>query len=452
MCLKNMPAVLVENINTGEIIMDRRCEWHGRFRVPVWRGRIDFDKWTYSAEKIGKDKGIRCPAGCGLCEEHRRDTCCVLLEVTERCNLHCRFCFADAGKELEDPYTEKVKGWIRDLSVKCRGPLLQFSGGEPTLRDDLPALASYAKEAGCEYVQINTNGIRLAEDEAYVKALAESGVDFVFLQFDGTEDSIYRQLRGKDLFDIKQRAIENCGKCGLGVTLVPTIVRGVNEKNIGDMIRFAVSCSPVVRGVHFQPVSWMGRIPRKPENIDHFTLDELLKEVCQQTGIPEDSFIPSRCDHPLCGFHGSFLFKEEGSLLPLAPFQDNKNGWTNAVQNRRYVGCHWKASGEKGGRDGGELDFSAKPDMQEEERVPGKKGKKKYVPLKIEHRMDEMDFGTFLKRMKEDSFTLTSMVFQDASNLNVERLMRCSLHVYDNETGKIIPFCAKYLTTESLGE
>ncbi|MEG3070279.1 MAG: hypothetical protein RQM92_05060 [Candidatus Syntrophopropionicum ammoniitolerans] len=113
------------------------------------------------------------------------------------------------------------------------------------MRDDLPQIVAAAKEAGCRYVQLNTNGVRLGEDLGYVQQLAEAGLSFVFMQFDGyTNDEIYRALRGRDLLEIKQKAIENCGRYNLGVTLVPTIVPQINTQDIGNILRFAVSQPP----------------------------------------------------------------------------------------------------------------------------------------------------------------------------------------------------------------
>ena len=164
------------------------------------------------------------------------------------------------------------------------GDTLQLSGGEPTVRDDLPEIVAYAKQVGCKYVQLNSNGLRLAEDEAFVKRLADAGLSFVFMQFDGVDDAVYEKLRRRPMLEVKKRAIEQCGRYGIGVTLVPVLVPGVNTEQIGDIIRFAIQRSPYVRGVHFQPVSYFGRIPELPADDDRYTLDELLEAVVSQSG------------------------------------------------------------------------------------------------------------------------------------------------------------------------
>ena len=410
-CLKNLPAELIREPD-GRILLEKGCPRHGLFRVPVWQGKLDFEHWILGSDPLGDGCGQKCPERCGICPEHEIGTCCALLEVTKRCNLHCRFCFADGGSAEEDPPLDEMKTAIREIVRQCGEPLLQLSGGEPTLRDDLPELVRYAKEAGCSYVQVNTNGIRLAREPDYTRRLQEAGLDIVFLQFDGTRDEIFRTLRGTELLQTKLEAIRICSELRIGVTLVPTVVRGVNDENLGELIGLARSLVPGVRGIHFQPVSWFGRYPNIPGEEDRYTLDQLMADISDQAGIPVESFMPSRCDHPLCGFHASFLISPSGGLKPLSSITHSAHSRGCAKDNREYVARHWRRP------------------------APEPEPKGSFA--------DEMDFDTFLYQLRHGSLTLSAMAFQDAMNLNIERLHRCSLHVYDE--GKIKPFCAKYLS------
>lgn len=303
-CLKRIPAKREER--DGQIYLVKTCPEHGTFSSVIWRNKRKFADWRGERPAVGENENLNCPAGCGLCAEHRRATCCTLLEITARCNMNCTFCFAEPDG-AQDPSLDTVKRWINDLTEPGK-TLLQLSGGEPTVRDDLPEIVAYAKQVGCKYVQLNSNGLRLAEDEAFVKRLADAGLSFVFMQFDGVDDAVYEKLRRRPMLEVKKRAIEQCGRYGIGVTLVPVIVPGVNTEQIGDIIRFAIQRSPYVRGVHFQPVSYFGRIPELPADDDRYTLDELLEAVVSQSGglIKEEQIAPSCCDHPMCGFHGGF--------------------------------------------------------------------------------------------------------------------------------------------------
>ncbi len=410
-CLRNLPAALQREAD-GRIYLEKSCPDHGAWRSLVWSGRIDFDQWLLGTPPLPAGAGLGCPANCGLCPEHEIGSCCVLLEVTERCNLRCRFCFARGGEGAEEPRLEVLKDAVRDIVRQCGSPLLQLSGGEPTLRDDLPELIRFAKETGCGCVQLNTNGIRLAKEPDYAKKLAEAGLDIVFLQFDGTRDAIYEALRGAPLLETKLEAIRVCGALRLGVTLVPTVVKGVNEDDLGEIVRLAVRLVPAVRGIHFQPVSYFGRYPKLPGDEDRCTLDQLMADISDQTGIPLESFMPSRCDHPLCGFHASFLIEPNGGLRPLSSITHSSRSRGCARDNREYVARHWRRAPEE--------------------------------PLPEGYGQAESDFDSFLYRLRHESLTLSAMAFQDALNLNLERLHRCSLHVYDS--GKIKPFCARYLT------
>lgn len=409
-CLKNIAAQLIQKPD-GKIFLHKICPEHGEFSVLVWNGVMDFQHWIQYTDPLAGDMGSQCPGNCGICSEHEIGSCCVLLEVTKRCNLHCKFCFADGGVGV-DSDLEEMKEAIRDIVRQCGQPLLQLSGGEPTLRDDLPELVRFAKEAGCSYVQVNTNGIRIAEDPDYAKQLADAGLDIVFLQFDGMREDIYKVLRGKPLLQTKIQAIRVCSELGLGVTLVPTVVRGVNDDNLGELIAFAREMVPAVRGIHFQPVSYFGRYTDAAKADERYTLDQLMADISDQAGISTESFMPSRCDHPLCGFHANFLLNPSGGLRALSSITHSAKSRGCAKDNREYVARNWK-------------------------RYPAE-------PKPEGNFSDEMDFDTFLYQMRHGSLTLSAMAFQDAMNLNIERLHRCSLHVYNS--GKVKPFCANYLT------
>ena len=197
------------------------------------------------------------------------------------------------------------------------------------------------------------------------------------------------------------------------MTLVPTVVRGVNDDNLGELVAFAAAQVPAVRGIHFQPVSYFGRYPDMPGGEERYTLDQLMADISAQAGIDVESFMPSRCDHPLCGFHASYLVEPNGRLRSLSSITHSSHSRGCAKDNREYVARHWIRAPEE--------------------------------PAPQINYSEEMDFDTFLYRLRHGSLTLSAMAFQDAMNLNIERLHRCSLHVYDR--GMVKPFCAKYLTT-----
>jgi uncharacterized radical SAM superfamily Fe-S cluster-containing enzyme len=414
-CLRQVPA---ERVRIGrEVHLRKVCPDHGRFQAVLWRGLVDLDAWLGDVEAQPLADAPGCPGACGLCPDHLQGTCCVILEVTGRCDLGCRYCFAGSGPGPADPGLAQVKAWLARLAVPGQ-TLVQLSGGEPTLRDDLPEIAAAAREAGCRYVQLNSNGLRLAADPGYARALAEAGVSFVFMQFDGTRDAIHERLRGRPLLAAKLRAVEHCAAANLGVTLVPTLVPGLNTDDVGALVRLAVGLAPAVRGVHFQPATQSGRIPGPPGDAARFTLDQLVAALEEQTDglVLSEHLRPSRCDHPLCGFHGDFLVNRGGRLVPLGPARKAGQGPccgpATPAQNRAFVARRWQRP------------------------LPGAAGACCGDDLQ--------DMGVFLDRVRSHGFTLTAMAFQDAGNLDLERLRRCSLHVFQD--GRLVPFCARYLT------
>jgi uncharacterized radical SAM superfamily Fe-S cluster-containing enzyme len=378
---------------------------------------MDWDDWTRNAE-CSDDWNENCPDACGLCSSHLRGTCCVLFEVTSRCDIgECAYCFAGSSRSGRDPSLAELTDQMKSF-VKPGETFIQLSGGEPSIRDDLPDVVRAASSLGCAYVQLNTNGLRLARDEKFTSDLADAGLSFVFMQFDGIDDSVYRRLRGRDMFEIKTRAIENCAKYKIGVTLVPTLVRGVNTGAIGDIVRFAVSLSPAVRGVHFQPVCFMGRHLDGDRSMERFTLDELVSELRSQTHelIGGASILPSACDHPLCGFHCDFVTLEDGSLYPVSGGSGERDtpccgSGDKAGKNREFIGRRWKIREDECSSSCGDIG----------------------------------DLDYFASRSKSHAFTLTAMAFQDSWNIDLERLRSCSLHVFND--GRIVPFCANYLTS-----
>jgi uncharacterized radical SAM superfamily Fe-S cluster-containing enzyme len=432
-CRKRVPARHI--LRDNRVYLSRVCPRHGEQSSVIWKNRVDMSLWRGAAPAIAPGENANCPDACGLCASHRQETCCVLLEVTRRCNLTCQFCFENSRPE-PDPPLQTVRDWISDL-VRPGQTLLQLSGGEPCMRDDLGAIIAHAREAGCRYVQLNTNGIRLAEDRGFARELAAAGLSFVFMQFDGTDDAIYRTLRGRDLFALKERAIEHCAAHSIGVVLVPTLVPGVNTTEIGAILRYGIAQSPAVRGVHYQPAAFLGRIPHEPRDGDRFTLDELLAELILQSNgaLSPDAIRPSQCDHPLCGFHGDFVVGSDGTLRPLSTAAGGGAGKETAhtaEMSRRFVARRWQRLSPAGSQTGVAGITALRPVKEAEPCCSS---------ASAIHSGATME--GFLEQVRASGFTVTAMAFQDAWNIDLERLRQCSLHVYRD--GKFIPFCSYYL-------
>ena len=446
-CLKRVDAAVVAVADT--VFLEKSCASHGSWQVPLWRGGPAYQDWrrpkapshpklTYAEVKDG------CPYDCGLCADHRQHPCSVLLEITQRCTLGCPVCFADVGaagaKKSQDPDLAAIGVWY-DRALAAAGPCnIQLSGGEPTLRDDLPEIIALGVAKGFSFIQLNSNGLRLASEAGYAETLAGAGLSTVFLQFDGTLDRIHRALRGRDLVKEKAAAIKRCGEAGLGVVLVPTLVPGVNTDNIGAIIRFALTQLPLVRGVHFQPISHFGRYTQVAASRERFTLPEVMRAIEEQTDglMKVNDFTPPGGENERCSFHGSFFQLPDGRLRRTSPSFES---CCSAKDGEQEVSssCCGTQDGQKGLlRTIGSVarQWAAPPvgGAPEAKKISGTDG--------------AMDLDAFLERATNYSLSVSCMVFQDAWNLDMERLRDCCISVMSPE-GRLIPFCAYNLTSET---
>jgi len=348
----------------------------------------------------------------------------VVMEVTGRCNLRCPICFAGANeRHTPEPDLDVIRGMYETL-LDSVGPYpVQLSGGEPTLRDNLPQIVALGKDMGFDHIQVNTNGLRIAEDIDYLHKLKDNGATLVYLQFDGVTDDVNRYLRGKGLLAFKVKAIENCSKVKIGVILVPTLIPRINDQQIGDIIRFAKRWIPIVKGVHFQPIGYFGRYPRLPNNEDRITIPEVIKAIQDQTQgeIKAENFVPPGCEHPHCSFSGFFVLMEDGKLLPTTRFlltekTVHPNPEDAAEQARQFIQRRWRLTEED----------IEKPRASCECK-PG-------------------SWLEFYERARRDYLCVSGMAFQDAWNIDLERLKRCCIHIIV-PPGRVVPLCAYYVTS-----
>jgi len=441
-CLERIKATRL--LQGDEVFLVKECGDHGSFRTVIWRGEPSMAEWRRPKPPVHPDlcygtveKG--CPFDCGLCEAHEQLPCSVLLEVTDRCNLNCAVCFADSGREEgEDPSLEKIS-LLLQRAMAAAGPCnLQLSGGEPTLRDDIPEIVELARRIGYSFIQLNTNGLRLALDKECVRRLQTAGLSSVFLQFDGVDDEIYRSLRGRALLNQKLKAVKNCGETGLGVVLVPTLARGVNTDSIGAMVRQALQLAPTVRGIHFQPISYFGRFPEKWGDEGRFTLPELMRCLEEQTEglIKVSDFSPPGCEHAHCSTHATYMHSAEGGLRLIGAAEGDSccstdTGTGGVRRTVETVSRRWRL-----------------PSAPSSNRLPLLKEASccsggSMDSTRVE---DPLDLDVFLREVGTRSFTISAMAFQDADNLDLERLIGCCISVISPD-GLLVPFCAYNLTS-----
>jgi len=307
-CIQVIDARLFEE--NGAVYMEKTCAEHGYFRDTIYsdaRLYLKMEQFEFGDERGLENpqfpEGTKCPDDCGMCSLHSSHTVLSNVDLTNRCNLTCPVCFANANVQgyLYEPSFEQVRGMLKTLRDQRPTPnrVVQFSGGEPTLYPRFHDVLRLATEMGFTHIQCATNGILFADPE-FAQQCRAAGLHTLYLQFDGVTDDVYLRTRGQRLLETKLAAIENCRQAGLKIVFVPTIVKGVNNQQIGDMIRLAIDNIECVSGFSFQPVCFTGRINRRELAEKRYTQSDLAHDVADQTGLTDkyDDWFPLSCTSP----------------------------------------------------------------------------------------------------------------------------------------------------------
>ncbi len=302
-CLRLVPAKIVFEDN--DVFFLKRCAEHGAQKT-----RIASDVAYYKSCKDWLKPGDRplvhqsrtehgCPYDCGLCPDHEQHSCLALIEVNDVCNLTCPVCFAGSSPAHTNQRTLAEIEFMLDTLVESeREPdLVQISGGEPTIHPQIMDILRLAKSKPIRHIMINTNGIRIARDKEFVKQLAELRPGFeVYLQFDSMRRSALENLRGADLRRIREQALANLEEAGISTTLVCVIKKGVNDDEIGEIVRHALTYC-CVRGITFQPIQDAGRNEGFDKNTDRMLLTDIRREIGLHSGVfNESDIIPLPCN------------------------------------------------------------------------------------------------------------------------------------------------------------
>jgi len=446
-CLALVPAKIISR--EGRVYFRKRCAEHGVREDFVCSDQRWYDRLEFSTpgklpliQGVEPDKG--CPFDCGLCTEHEQHTCIGLLEITSNCNLTCPMCFAASAPGGQLLSLEDCKKTIdRLVEVEGRPEVLQLSGGEPTIHPNFLEILSYACERPIDIVMINSNGVRFARDESFLQSVAEfKHRTEVYFQFDGFDDRVYKQLRGESLLDTKLAAIEALGKAGINVTLVATLQAGVNDHQIGDIVRFGLS-QPHVTGVSFQPATYTGRyfLPEQLEN--RITFPDVINAIANQASetFRSNDFLPLPCAHPN-GHSLTYAYRNGGRAVPLNRFisiEKNMDLLANGVVFNRqrarqlieeYLGRATQDECGIGGCDPAWTLQTAKDQLTKIEGPETTNMAQSFFERAITETLDQRDVLRI---------TITS--FMDAYNFDVRQVMKSCVH-HLLPSGHIIPFSA----------
>ena len=383
--------------------MARTCPQHGSSETMIWPD-VDHYLWITSLafpKVLPRKEALHpstkaCPSSCGICQRHQRKPTLVEIEVTQRCNLRCPVCFMSAGDSSTDVPLERLADFFETIAQTAGVETgVQITGGEPTIRPDLPQIIQMGRKRGFWGIEVNTNGLVIARDRDYLKALVEAGLTGIYLQFDGVTPEPYNRIRKADLLSTKLAAIENCRQAGVQVVLAMTIVSGVNSDEMGAVIDFALENVDVVAGVALQPAFTSGRFETR--RIVPLTMGDVIFMLEEQTKglIRVEDIWPLGCSHPLCDT-GTFLVADDGTYLPV----------TRDLSREDYLALY-------------------NPDSPQGSVFGDIVAKKRLSP--------------------ERGLSVIIMNYMDALSMDLERMEECSMFVTMAD-GRLIPFCSYQLT------
>ncbi|AKS32757.1 radical SAM protein [Mycolicibacterium goodii] len=315
--VRRLAAVLIER--DGRIWLERGCPTHGLVRTlydedPEILSYLE--EWTaptktHTPDVAGNFDPIPSAYLRGLPEMQTQHTCILLEDISEACNLRCPTCFTDSSPDLRNvvPVAEVLANVDQRLARENgRIDVLMLSGGEPTLHPQLSELLAELVNRPITRILVNSNGVRIANDDALLDLLTlhRERVE-VYLQYDGLSAETHRHHRGGDLGRVKSQALQRLSDREIFTTLVMTATLGVNDHEIGAMVRLALD-TPYVGGLTIQPQFGSGR-SGVIDPLDRLTHTGVLKRLGPQTdgAVTWRDLTALPCSHPHCCSVGYLL-------------------------------------------------------------------------------------------------------------------------------------------------
>jgi hypothetical protein len=446
----------------GENVMIRKlCPEHGLAVEKYWE---DYDMYMkmrrYNYFGRGFDNpnfitdthGANCPFDCGMCERHKSHTGLANVVITNRCHLSCWYCFfyAKEGEAIYEPQVHELKKIF--LNLRSQKPIpanaIQITGGEPTMHPNVIEVVRAAKESGFDQIQMNTTGINIANNPELAVQLRHAGTSTLYMSFDG----VSKRANPKNHWEAPL-TMDACRKAGLSIVMVPTVIRTINEHELGAMINFALNNIDVVRAVNFQPVSLVGRMPTRLREKQRITIPGAIKLIEEQTNgaiakehwfsVPYvggiNKFIEALTGeykydlsiHFACGA-GTYLFLDtDNKVIPITKFLDAA-GFVEHLQ---------RSVDEMEGK--GKLArkaIAAKALLGMSRFID-----KQYQPKSIN--FTKLLTSIFLKhdfasvgQLQMKTVFLGMMHFQDEYTYDIKRVEKCDIH-YAMPDGQVLPFC-----------
>jgi len=436
-CKKILPAKIV--FYNDSVYMLKICKEHGEFFNLLYRNRqkyidsLKINKPALYPLKFFSNDFKGCGLSCGLCPEHQQHTCLPIIEITDHCNMSCPICLASNHNSWHMPL-KKFEKIIKNL-LKAEGSLdlINLSGGEPTLHPQFLEILDITRRPEIINVSISTNGRVFLKDEDLLLKLIDRDM-FISLQFDGYDEKAYKQLRGQEMLEEKLRILELLEKHSARTSLVMTVMNGVNNKEIGEVVKYFIEKN-FIKSIMFQPVAFAN--PHiKYEASKVITIPDIITEIAASSGgiIRESDIINLPCSHPSCLALTYFLKLDEGEYIPIPRFVDVdtyldsiKNRVMPGLESESYEGIKqniyslWSSSG-----------------IQPESKKILKSLKNIICEIGICGQNPELN--ELFKIAEKNIKSLFIHHFMDAYNLDFSRIMKCC-NQYAIDEERLIPCC-----------
>jgi uncharacterized radical SAM superfamily Fe-S cluster-containing enzyme len=387
-----------------------------------------------------------------MCERHKSHTGLANVVITNRCHLSCWYCFfyAKEGEPIYEPTLPEIQKIFTNLRNQrpIAANAIQITGGEPTMHPKIIEVVKMAKESGFDQIQLNTTGINIGLDPEMAYQLKHAGVSTLYMSFDG----VSARANPKNHWEAPL-TLDAIRKSKGTVVLVPTVIRTINDHELGAMVNFALNNIDVVRAVNFQPVSLVGRMPARLREKQRISIPGAIKLIEEQTNgvirkehwfsVPYvggiNKFIEALTGefkydlsiHFACGA-GCYVFLDsDNKIIPITEFVDAQ-GLLEHLQ---------KAVNDMDGKN--KL-------VKRAIAVKALLGLNKFIDKKKQPKsvnFAKMLMSLFLKhnfatmgKIQMKSLFLGMMHFQDEYTYDIHRVEKCDIH-YAMPDGQVLPFC-----------
>lgn len=426
----------------SQVFLERQCPEHGFFEGLICSDREWYEHLPlFYAESTKPANPLNastygCPDDCGLCTAHSQIAGVLAIEISDICNINCPCCITHNDKTFE--LTVKDIENTVEAALKNQKSIntVTLTGGEPTIHPHFFEILDVLNRPEIDYVSINTNGVRIARDEEFVRQLASRKNIHVSLHYDGVHS---RRLRGVD-HSVQVRAVNRLNEHGVEMVPVVLVAKGCNDKEVGTTIERLFANYPTVKSVTVSLMAYTGENGSRFEvdPLKRLTIPEALESIEQASlgRMKKTDFIPIPMPNPLCTAISYYLYMDN-ELTPLFQFGELsqvidhlKNGHFAKMtpEFSRYI------------RDTISRIYASPEKFTQSEQLLSKLRNLYQSLFPVEHNINDEERQRIAAKHLRVVYLYQMM---DSWSFDTKRLSRCSCQ-HGFPDGRIIPTCAFY--------